>query len=69
MLRRDLTTGHELSVEEYRARWNLPHEHPMAAPSYSERRGLANSLALVAVVEHPSKDRSRLHPKYPQRRN
>jgi len=38
MLRRHLATGHELSVDQYRARWNLPREHPMTAPSYSERR-------------------------------
>ena len=45
MLRRHLDTGHGLSVDQYRARWNLPHEHPMTAPSYSERRsGLAKQF-------------------------
>jgi len=38
MLRRHLASGHELSVEQYRVRWNLPREHPMTAPSYSEQR-------------------------------
>jgi predicted transcriptional regulator len=47
MLRRHLNTGHGLTVEQYRARWNLPREHPMTAPSYSERRsGLAKELGL-----------------------
>jgi predicted transcriptional regulator len=47
MLRRHLATGHELSVEQYRARWKLPREHPLTAPSYSERRsGLAKQLGL-----------------------
>ena len=47
MLRRHLVTGHGLSVDQYRARWNLPHEHPMTAPNYSERRsGLAKQLGL-----------------------
>ena len=47
MLRRHLGTGHGLTVQQYRARWNLPREHPMTAPSYSERRsGLAKELGL-----------------------
>ena len=47
MLRRHLATGHGLSVDQYRARWNLPREHPMTAPGYSERRsGLAKQLGL-----------------------
>src|ERR1700756_4048761 len=47
MLRRHLTTGHGLSVDQYRARWNLPREHPMTAPGYSERRSsLAKQLGL-----------------------
>jgi predicted transcriptional regulator len=45
ILRRHLTTGHGLTVEQYRARWNLTHDHPITAPSYSERRsGLAKEL-------------------------
>jgi predicted transcriptional regulator len=40
MLRRHLVTGHGLSVDQYRARWNLSREHPMTAPSYSERRSV-----------------------------
>ena len=47
MLRRHVAIGHELTVEQYRARWNLPREHPMTAPGYSERRsGLAKQLGL-----------------------
>ena len=47
MLKRHLATGHRLSVEQYRVRWNLPREHPMTAPSYSERRsGLAKQIGL-----------------------
>ena len=38
MLRRHLTTSHGLSVEQYRIRWNLQPDHPITAPSYSERR-------------------------------
>ena len=47
MLKRHLATSHGLSVEQYRVRWNLPREHPMTAPSYSERRsGLAKQIGL-----------------------
>jgi predicted transcriptional regulator len=47
MLRRHLATGHGLSVDQYRARWNLPRDHPMTAPSYSEQRSsLAKQIGL-----------------------
>jgi len=47
MLRRHLTTGHGLSVEQYRARWNLPRDHAMTAPAYSERRStMAKQIGL-----------------------
>jgi predicted transcriptional regulator len=47
MLRRHLATGHGLSVDQYRAHWNLPREHPITAPGYSERRsGLAKQIGL-----------------------
>ena len=38
MLRRHLNTGHGLSVDQYRARWNLPREHPTTALAYSAQR-------------------------------
>jgi MucR family transcriptional regulator, transcriptional regulator of exopolysaccharide biosynthesis len=47
ILRRHLMTGHGLSVDQYRGHWNLPREHPMTAPGYSERRsGLAKQIGL-----------------------
>jgi len=47
ILRRHLITGHGLTVEQYRTRWNLPREHPMVAPGYSERRSrLAKQIGL-----------------------
>src|SRR6516225_10976340 len=57
MVRRHLTTGHGLTVEQYRARWNLPREHPMVALGYSERRSsLAKRIGLgrrMASREEP----------------
>jgi predicted transcriptional regulator len=47
MLRRHLTAGHGLTVDQYRGRWRLSREHPMTALGYSERRSaLAKQLGL-----------------------
>jgi predicted transcriptional regulator len=37
-LKRHLRTHYNLSPEEYRAKWGLPADYPMVAPSYSETR-------------------------------
>ncbi len=47
MLKRHLMTRYNLTPEQYRARWNLPQDYPMVAPSYSEkRRTLAVTIGL-----------------------
>jgi predicted transcriptional regulator len=47
MLKRHLATGHGLSIDQYRVRWNLSREHPITAPGYSEQRsGLAKQIGL-----------------------
>jgi predicted transcriptional regulator len=47
MLKRHVATGHGLTVEQYRARWNLPRDHRIVALGYSERRsGLAKRIGL-----------------------
>lgn len=38
MLKRHLMTYHGMTPADYRAKWNLPSDYPMAAPEYSERR-------------------------------
>ena len=38
MLKRHLRTEHELTVEEYRNRWNLPAHHALVAPRYAAQR-------------------------------
>lgn len=37
-LKRHLRTHHNLSPEEYRAKWGLPVDYPMVAPNYSATR-------------------------------
>ena len=47
MLKRHLSTEHDMSPEEYRQRWNLPSDYPMVAPAYAEtRRDLAVKIGL-----------------------
>jgi predicted transcriptional regulator len=70
MLKRHLATGHGLSVEQYRVRWTLPREHPMTAPSYSERRSdPAKWMGLGRGVGHPAKNRRWSYPKAQPHRN
>jgi predicted transcriptional regulator len=46
-LKRHIRTAHDMTPEEYRAKWNLPKHHPLVAPSYAERRSqLARSMGL-----------------------
>jgi predicted transcriptional regulator len=37
-LKRYLRTHYELTPDQYRARWNLPHDYPMVAPKYAAQR-------------------------------
>ena len=47
MLKRHLKTAYNMTPDEYRARWNLPSDYPMVAPSYAEkRRELAVKIGL-----------------------
>ncbi|MCF6200053.1 MAG: MucR family transcriptional regulator [Hyphomicrobiaceae bacterium] len=46
-LKRHLKTHYDMSPEEYREKWSLPHDYPMVAPNYSEkRRSLAKKMKL-----------------------
>ncbi len=47
MLKRHLMTEHNMTVEQYRARWNLPANYPTVAPNYAETRSnLAKKMGL-----------------------
>ena len=47
MLKRHLRTAHDLTPEEYRAKWGLPSNYPMVAAAYSDvRRTLAVAIGL-----------------------
>jgi predicted transcriptional regulator len=47
MLKRHLTTAHNMTVDEYRTRWSLPKDYPVVARNHSARRSeLAKSIGL-----------------------
>ena len=47
MLKRHLMTHYQMTPEQYRAKWSLPADYPMVAPSYAEqRRTLAKKIGL-----------------------
>src|SRR6187402_304456 len=49
-LKRHLRTHYKLSPDEYREKWNLPHDYPMVAPNYAAARSkLAKTMGLGQV--------------------
>ena len=47
MLKRHLQTSYNMTPEQYRERWSLPHDYPMVAPKYAEHRSeLAKKIGL-----------------------
>lgn len=54
-LRRHLNVDFGLSPEEYRTKWNLPHDYPMTAPNYSATRSALAKAAGLGVKAAPVK--------------
>lgn len=47
MLKRHLSTSYDMTPDEYRAKWGLPADYPMVAPSYARKRQeLAKKIGL-----------------------
>ncbi|MBR9970601.1 MucR family transcriptional regulator [Magnetospirillum sulfuroxidans] len=60
MLKRHLRTTYNMTPDEYRAKWGLPPDYPMVAPSYAAQRsdfakkiGLGRKAAEVAEKPAP----------------
>jgi predicted transcriptional regulator len=50
MLKRYLRTHYNMSPEEYRKKWDLPHDYPMVAPAYARlRSAFAKKIGLGRV--------------------
>jgi predicted transcriptional regulator len=46
-LKRHLRTHYNMTPEEYREKWSLPHDYPMVAPNYARQRSdLAKKMGL-----------------------
>jgi predicted transcriptional regulator len=57
-LKRHLRSEYNMSPEEYREKWGLPHDYPMVAPAYAATRsqmaktmGLGRRSAAVAAAQ------------------
>lgn len=51
MLKRYLRSQHNLTPEQYREKWGLPHDYPMVAPNYSKQRSqFAKNIGLGTVA-------------------
>ena len=51
-LKRHLRTDFGLTPDQYRAKWGLPHDYPMVAPEYSDRRSaMAKATGLGRKAE------------------
>ncbi|MEM1162249.1 MAG: MucR family transcriptional regulator [Pseudomonadota bacterium] len=47
MLKRHLKTAYDMTPDDYRAKWSLPHDYPMVAPNYAKKRQqLAKKIGL-----------------------
>ena len=56
MLKRHLMTEHNMTVDQYRAKWSLPSNYPMVAPNYAETRStLAKKMGLGRSRAAPAK--------------
>ena len=59
-LKRHLMTSYGMTPDEYRAKWNLPSDYPMVAPSYSATRSeLAKTIGLGRKPAEKPKGRGR----------
>jgi len=48
-LKRHLRTTYNMTPDQYRAKWRLPHDYPMVAPNYAAARSnLAKQIGLGA---------------------
>jgi predicted transcriptional regulator len=54
MIKRHISTDHQMTPDEYRIKWGLPASYPMVSPEYAaERSKLAKASGLGRKVEAP----------------
>jgi predicted transcriptional regulator len=66
MLKRHLMTEHNMTVDQYRAKWALPSSYPTVAPNYAETRstmakqmGLGRNRTVVPPPKRPARKAGR----------
>src|ERR1700733_14881239 len=66
MLKRHLVTEHNMTVDQYRAKWALPSSYPTVAPNYAETRssmakqmGLGRNRTVVPPPKRPARKAGR----------
>lgn len=62
MLKRHIATDHQMTPDQYRAKWGLPRSYALVAADYTARRSklaLASGLGRRAETSPPSKKRGR----------
>jgi predicted transcriptional regulator len=56
MLKRHLSTVYGLTLQQYKDRWDLPHDYPVVSPSYARRRSaIAKNTGLGKTGRKKSK--------------
>jgi predicted transcriptional regulator len=64
MLKRHIATDHQMTPDEYRTKWGLPHDYPMVSPEYAAQRSqLAKDSGLGRKAEAPPTPKKRGQPK------
>ncbi len=73
MLKRHLMTHYQLTPTDYRAKWNLPADYPMVAPSYANQRkelamkiGLGRKKVETPAVSKPAAPKAKRATKAPK---
>lgn len=56
MLKRHLSTVYGMTLQQYKDRWDLPHDYPVVSPSYARRRSaIAKNTGLGKTGRKKSK--------------
>ena len=54
MLKRHLAASYDMTPDQYRERWDLPHDYPMVSPDYAAKRSeLAKSIGFGRKPAEP----------------
>jgi len=68
MLRGHLRSTYGMTPDDYRARWNLPHDYPMVAANYAAKRSaIAKSFGLGVRAEGAGADTAKRGPGRPRK--